>query len=236
MRMLRVVGLLLLSLVALGCVRVIIADRSDTELVSTLQETTVALVAYVDDDGNRVEPGHGTLHAYCAGTWISKHEILTAAHCPKDEDHIYIVMRDDWKNDWITLREAHEVVSDEDHDMAALRVDSDIPDHPIAQVRNGHIAVGETVHVVGSSLGMVWSYSRGYVGQNRPAMLNAHDHPMMTLQVDAAVMPGNSGGGAFDADGKLIGVASFMVRGETHMGFFVHADEIRRFVGNLTLD
>jgi S1-C subfamily serine protease len=237
MRLLRALGFAGILVANLKCVRVIVADGSDVQLVDRLQHMTVELVRYEDENGDSIEAGRGgTIHAYCAGTWVSKHEIITAAHCPEGEKYLYIVMRDDWKRDWITVHVARETVSDEGHDLAALRVDGDVDDHPVARIRHGRILPGETAHVVGSPNGFIWSYSRGFVAQMRPKTLNFHRKPIDTLQINVAIAPGSSGGGAFDADGNLIGVASWLIEDMPNNGFFVAADEIELFASNLTLD
>ena len=62
----------------------------DTAFVGSLIGKTVALEHFVvqndDDTYSEVEPdmSGAELHVYCAGTWISPTEILTAFHCIRD--------------------------------------------------------------------------------------------------------------------------------------------------------
>ena len=51
-----------------------------------------------------------------------------------------------------------------------------------------------------------------------------------TLQISSPAWRGNSGGGAFDADGKLIGISSWVSARGPMLGFFIHRDEIEKFL------
>lgn len=67
-------------------------------------------------------------------------------------------------------------------------------------------------------------------------MASAHQYPLKVaagvpgddlLQLSGAVWLGNSGGGAFNEDGELIGVCSWIDEGYPGVAFFVHADHVR---------
>lgn len=134
-----------------------------------------------------------------------------------------------------TIRGTHPgkvLAYDKAHDLALVRATPDstdaIPDHDIATVASS-ARVGQPVHIVGHTIGLWWSYTHGYVAQIRPAMPNFHEDKMNTLQVSAPVFFGNSGGGAFNEDGQLVGVMSWIRKGPS-LGFFVRYDEVDRLL------
>jgi S1-C subfamily serine protease len=49
------------------------------------------------------------------------------------------------------------------------------------------------------------------------------------MQVSAPIWYGNSGGGAFDAEGSLVGIASFKALAP-NVAFYVHLETIREFL------
>ena len=63
-------------------------------------------------------------------------------------------------------------------------------------------------------------------------MLGLSDAPLLTIQIDAAINPGNSGGPAFDADGRVVGVAFQGLGGDTdNIGYIIPALVCRNFLG-----
>jgi serine protease Do len=115
-------------------------------------------------------------------------------------------------------------------DLGLVQVDPPYVTHPFARVAEGEIHDGDDVAIVGHPSHHGWSFARGYVSASRPAEKNADGEPMPTLQIGAAFSRGNSGGGAFDSSGRLIGVASYVEGNTNGMGFFVHRDAVRAFL------
>jgi serine protease Do len=83
--------------------------------------------------------------------------------------------------------------------------------------------------VVGNPLGnFVLSVSQGIIsGVDRQADIEGNI--MNLTQVDAAVNPGNSGGGLFDSQGRLIGIVNAKNTGidVEGMGFAIPIDTVR---------
>lgn len=126
------------------------------------------------------------------------------------------------------------VADDHPHELALIRAvtGKPIPKHLVADVARS-VNVGEKAQIVGHPSGMWWSYTMGYVSQVRRNMPNADENPMDSIQVSAPVWYGNSGGGVFNADGELMGICSWIKLGNVpSMSFFVHRDEISRFLGH----
>jgi S1-C subfamily serine protease len=130
------------------------------------------------------------------------------------------------------------VAFDEKHDLALLEaVGKAVPSHRVAKLAKATPEVGETVHIVGQTIGMYWTYIQGNVSAYRGKdMVKGKDSEGPWMQVSSPMFYGNSGGGAFNDYGELVGIADWIKRAP-EMGFFVHLDTIRSFLdSNLSND
>jgi S1-C subfamily serine protease len=116
-----------------------------------------------------------------------------------------------------------------EYDLALLKIVGEIPLHGIARLADKSPGVGEKLYIVGHPHGLTYTHTEGNVGAYRVKLPEAEDDKAMAgpyLQVSAPVWKGNSGGGAFNEEGELIGICSFMV-GVPNSSFFVHLDTLR---------
>jgi tetratricopeptide (TPR) repeat protein len=91
---------------------------------------------------------------------------------------------------------------------------------PIVDIRPSKtMTIGEAVYAIGWPKGLELTLSSGLVSQ-----LRGGDSPM--IQTTAAISPGSSGGGLFDAKGKLVGITTFKVDGGESLNFAKPADWI----------
>ena len=119
-------------------------------------------------------------------------------------------------------------------DLAVIKIEAD--NLPAATLGNSvNTAVGTTVYAIGNPLGVFTSsVSRGIIsGLDRTITIDGVS--MTLMQTDAAVNPGNSGGGLFNAEGELIGVvnaktASVDVEG---LGFAIPIDSAKPIISDL---
>ena len=193
-------------------------DRQKT--VEYLLHSTAALVENV---GSFVVPN-------CAGVWISKTLILTANHCVDEHppNFQYIVPGDltDKK-----LREALLLAADKKVDLALLIANpEDLPEHNVVKLSEDPIVVGDPMHVVGHTAGYPWTYSYGFVSAIRDGMFGPSAFDTKVVQISAPVWMGNSGGGAFDSNGQLVGICSWVSKNGPHLTFFIHRDIIKSFL------
>jgi serine protease Do len=105
---------------------------------------------------------------------------------------------------------AEVVVSDVDKDVAVLKLNSSRTDFPVAVIgSSSDVVVGEDVLTAGFPLGTYLTgqatFTRGIIS----AMRYDPDTGINYIQMDAPISLGNSGGGLFTIDGKLIGIPSY---------------------------
>lgn len=196
---------------------------SRVEAAEELAAKTVALVAQTEDGAR----------AFCSGVWVSPTSILTAQHCVDDAeigDEVDYVVRSDVyapghvdEQKPIIARAARLYASDAAHDLALLRA-KQAPDHGIAVVGLDSIKQGAFAQSMGHSLGLWWSYSSGDIAAVRRMDLGID---IVWLQSTAPISPGNSGGGLFDVNNHLIGIASRAFRAPAeNLNVFVHAQYV----------
>lgn len=118
---------------------------------------------------------------------------------------------------------------DKDHDLALVRIkDAGAFYHGVAQLATD-CHVGDDIHIMGHPAGLWWSYFRGVVAAIRPRAMSASERPVDAIQVSAPVWFGNSGGGAYNGDGQLIGIASW-IRKVPNTGFFIRYDVVNDYL------
>lgn len=224
------------------------SNKEASAYTKHIGSSTVALIMQIQD-----EDGSEQYHSYCTGVWVGPKTILTAHHCVQAvADHIakkteglegggpidvmgtpiHFIQ----ENEVMGLGEEPSalhlggvVYDDEDHDLALIRaLGKAVPEHDIAEVASQSPAIGEKIHIVGHQKGLYWTYMEGTVAAYRDEL--SLDSPMGPwMQLEAPVYFGNSGGGAFNSDGELIGISSRIARAPS-VAYYVHVDSIRKLL------
>jgi len=171
---------------------------------------------------------------FCTGTWISRAEILTAAHCVSAQIEADMDEDDDfdpkappvsvWSKTalhYYTQEESREVKQEPSavhlgsvvkwnhlHDLALITALPPYPDHDSASIPDTSPSIGDELHFMGHTKSMGWTYAKGYVSAYRNSLPMDAGGPY--LEVQAPIYFGNSGGGCFDSSGGLVGVADFL--------------------------
>jgi S1-C subfamily serine protease len=204
-------------------------SASHVEAAKDLADKTIALVGF-DTDGDA--------HAYCSGVWVSPNVAMTAFHCVDDSqvgDALGYVVREDVytaanaRKLTVVSRRATILALDDAHDLALIRAELP-PPHRMAVPALGAVQQGEFAQSMGHSQGLWWTYSTGDVAAVRQIEINGMD--LLWLQANAPISPGNSGGGLFDEEGRLIGIAhaTFSSPRAQLLNVFVHRDYIQDFI------
>jgi serine protease Do len=145
--------------------------------------------------------------------------ILTNHHVVENADEIKVALINGSEEQYT----AKVIGTDPKTEVAVLKIEGE--DFPFVELGDSeNIEVGDLVLAVGNpfgvgqtvTMGMISALGRGRAGLN----LDYQDF----IQTDAAINPGNSGGALIDAEGRLIGLNTFIVSrsgGSEGIGFAI---------------
>ena len=180
------------------------------------------------------DPPLNTPNALCSGMSINeKGNILTNFHCVYGQETINLYFWDE--NDW-TEYQVKVIGEDPLADLALLEViglSRKVPYLKFAESED--IYTGLEIYAFGHPMGMAWSLSKGIISNNdRYAR-----HPYIkSIQVDAAINKGNSGGPLINEKGEIVGVATLMVsrsNSNAGVGLGVRADIAKKSLAEMLL-
>lgn len=199
---------------------VTVTDEGIAEAVEKVYDSVVVVNTYVD--GQAYSSGTGFVYKTEDGTAY----ILTNNHVIDSADDVYVKFTDE------TIVKAEVVGSDVYSDIAVLSVDEDYI-IAVAEIGSSEDArLGDTVFAIGAPLDNAysWSVTRGIVsGKDRLVEVELTSGntktPMIvnTIQTDAAINNGNSGGPLANSNGEVIGITSIKLASSTieGMGFAI---------------
>ncbi len=128
---------------------------------------------------------------------------------------------------------AKVVGSDQKTDLALIKVDGD-NSFPFVQLSDKQPRVGDWVIAVGNPFGLAGTATAGIVSaRGRDIGAGPYDD---FIQIDAPINKGNSGGPAFNTDGKVIAVNTAIYSpsgGSVGIGFGIPADTVKTVVAKL---
>ncbi|NBT26669.1 MAG: hypothetical protein EBT09_08985 [Actinobacteria bacterium] len=147
--------------------------------------------------------------------------IVTNAHVVGDETSVTVVLGNGQQVTGTVVK------VDQVADLALVTTEGWIPELEIE--RASFQRIGDSAYVVGfprsSEIGGAASLSRGIISGFR------NGQPGVSwIQTDAAMNPGNSGGGLFNGQGKLIGIPAWGLRGAEGLNFAISADTVTAFL------
>ena len=148
------------------------------------------------------------------GTVITNHHVINGA------EEITIRLRNG------NIYEASLVGSDAAHDIAVIRI---TPAETLTYATFGESAalrVGQTVIVIGNPLGTLGGTVTDGIISALDRDIKIEGTEMRLLQTNASINSGNSGGGMFDLDGRLIGIVNAKSTGSAveGLGFAIPSD------------
>lgn len=133
--------------------------------------------------------------------------ILTNNHVIEDSNKITVTLRDG------TQYEATLVGTDTQTDLAVIKIEADGL-QPAVFGNSDDLKVGEQAIVIGNPLGQLGGSVTSGIISALDREITIDGQVMTLLQTDAAVNPGNSGGGLFNAKGELVGIINAKSSGE----------------------
>lgn len=130
-------------------------------------------------------------------------------------------------NDELNPYTASVIDMDPKNDLALLSLDNHV-DHEHVSLPKTDVFLGQQIHVIGHPAALEYTYHQGFISGSRYQMFE--NNMMHYIQVSSPVFNGNSGGGAFDKKGNLIGICSIFLNGVPQVSYFVHTNEIKEFI------
>src|SRR2546426_672800 len=101
---------------------------------------------------------------------------------------------------------------DSDHDLCQLKADG-LNAPPVPVRASSTLAVGERVYAIGAPEGLELSLSEGLISGLREF------EKVRLIQTPAGISHGPSGGGLFDAQGRLVGITTFFLKEGQNLNF-----------------
>jgi serine protease Do len=107
---------------------------------------------------------------------------------------------------------------DPERDLCLLKV-ANFTAPPVAVAGTETLKVGSRVYAIGNPRGLETTISDGLLSGIRRSATDE----ILALQVSVPISSGSSGGGLFDAQGRLIGITTFMLRDAQNVNFALPA-------------
>ncbi len=103
-------------------------------------------------------------------------------------------------------------------------------DEPVPELKfsNEEIKSGQDVFALGHPMGMVWSVSRGVISHEDRYARHPYIH---SIQTDAAINVGNSGGPLLNMKGEIVGINTFIiskVKESAGIGIAIRNDTVQK--------
>lgn len=154
----------------------------------------------------------GSVGAFGSGVVIASDRVITNRHVIEGGTSFRV---EHGGKEW----RAHLLRVDSDHDLAELSVPK-LPANaaPVITRDSSTLAVGERVFAIGAPEGLELTISEGLISDLRDFGKDR------VIQTSAAISPGSSGGGLFDAQGRLIGITTFYLKEGQSLNFALPAE------------
>lgn len=129
---------------------------------------------------------------------------------------------------------AQVIGTDEETDLALLKVKADSPLPYLAFGNSDKMEVGEWLLAIGNPFGLGHTVTAGILSaKGRDIQSGPFDN---FLQTDASINPGNSGGPLINMEGKVIGINTAIVASGQGIGFAIPSTMAERIVDQLKND
>jgi tetratricopeptide (TPR) repeat protein len=205
-----VVGLMVLgvAIVAAGSWMGLPSNKSIETTLFANNSPAVAQVVVQDRRGNTISSGSGFLVSR-DGLFATNHHVIEKAHSA----HLLLV-------DGTKLTVSTVTSLDKEADLAILKVAGKVVAHPLELAGPEVPPVGTKVFAIGNPLGLANTMSDGLVSGIR----NVGQIAM--IQTSAPISAGSSGGPLLGADGRVVGVTTFLFKEGQNLNFAVPATRV----------
>ena len=194
---------------------------STVEVVEAVADSVVEVSTLTTSNyGQYVSGGAGSGVIIAQGNGYAY--IVTNYHVVGDSDYIAVRLTD--KSEY----EAEYIDGDEYNDIAVIRIE-ETKELCVAKIGSSDtLRVGEGVVAIGNPLGELGGTVTNGIVSALDREINIGGVTMTLLQTNAAVNPGNSGGGLFNMAGRLVGIvnAKHQESGIEGLGFAIPIDKV----------
>ncbi len=188
--------------------------------IDAIFETTVS---YWGRPQTYEQPGSGSGVILTADGYIA-----TCAHVVNGAKSITVTLHDD------ASYPAALVGADVRNDVAIIKIEAENL-VPATLGDSDMLTVGEDVIAIGNPLGELRGTATSGIISAVKRAITVEGTDMRLIQTDAAISPGNSGGGLFNASGKLIGIVNAKVSDTTAegLGFAIPVNSVVNEISDL---
>lgn len=205
------------------------------ELYEKVKNTVVLVYNYQRQTGyaEPVKYGSGSGVVFTSDGYV-----ITNAHVVEGADKMTVVAPDYKDPDTTKEYEATVVGSDTYSDLAVLKISRDDPFEYATLGDSDTVRVGQDVCVLGNPKQLLNSLTKGIVSGLGRASASNSAYGTSTIQIDAAINSGNSGGGLFDMYGNVIGIIDYKLVSNTsasidNIGFAITINEAKPVINDL---
>ncbi len=201
------------------------------DLVSAVQDSIVYIEVFVNYRGK------STLYGSASGIIISKDGyIVTNNHVVENCDSFTVKVNNTDAKSGVSESKTYDATlcgTDEDTDLAVLKINANGL-HAAALGDSDELHLGDDVIAIGNPLGLETSVSKGIVsGLNR--QISDSVRGLSSIQTDAAINSGNSGGALFNGYGEVVGVVNekYVEGYAESLGFAITINEAKDVIDDL---
>lgn len=205
------------------------------ELYEKVKDTVVLVYNYQRQTGyaEPVKYGSGSGVVFTSDGYV-----ITNAHVVEGADKMTVVAPDYKNSDNTKEYEATVVGSDTYSDLAVLKISRDDPFEYATLGDSDTVRVGQDICVLGNPKQLLNSLTKGIVSGLGRASASNSAYGTSTIQIDAAINSGNSGGGLFDMYGNVIGIVDYKLVSNSqasidNIGFAITINEAKPVINDL---
>ena len=204
-------GSLLALLLPIAFAASLRASAASPEEVFERAASTVVVVERLDAAGRR--------NGFASGVVVGPGRVVTSCHAVTDTASVQVRQSG-------TRLPTRLEYADVERDLCLLDV-SELPRRAARIVPATQLKVGQRVYAIGTPKGLELTLSEGLISSLRPRARS------FVIQTSAPMSHGSSGGGLFDDEGRLVGIAAFQYARGQNLNFAVPASWVHELPGRV---